>query len=95
MAEEEQKAKGGESEHEKRIQVGNQILSLLEGQTSSPSEALMLMQQLTIFIWNHYQLDWKGVPDYPVAETRKQRFLDFISALVDNTGYQEPEKAAT
>ncbi|MBP1706706.1 MAG: hypothetical protein H6Q39_430, partial [Chloroflexi bacterium] len=29
MAEEE-RAKGEESEHEKRIQVGNQILSLLE-----------------------------------------------------------------
>jgi hypothetical protein len=94
MAEEE-KAKGEESEHEKRIQVGNQILSLLEGQTASPSEALMLMQQLTIFIWNHYQLDWKGVPDHPVADTRKGRFLDFISAMIDSTGYQEPENPAS
>jgi hypothetical protein len=91
----EEKTKTEVSEHEKRIQVGNQILSLLEGQTSSPSEALMLMQQLTIFIWNHYQLDWKGVSEHPVAETRKQRFLDFISALVDSTGYQEPEKPAS
>jgi hypothetical protein len=91
----EEKAKTEVSEHEKRIQVGNQILSLLEGQTSSPSEALMLMQQLTIFIWNHYQLDWKGVAEHPVSETRKQRFLDFISALVDSTGYQEPEKPAS
>jgi hypothetical protein len=86
---------GGDPEHEKRIKAGNDILAILESQTKSPGEALLLIQQLTIFIWNHYQLDWQGTPDSPLAANRKQRYLDFISQLIDSTGYQEEGKTAS
>jgi hypothetical protein len=83
-----------QAEHEKRIKVGGEILQMIEKEISSPSEAMMLLQQITLYVWNQYKIDWQGTPDSPVSETRKQRFLDFVSELINATSQDagQPER---
>jgi len=78
-------SRDSQSEHEKRINVGGEILKIIEKEIKSPSDAMILLQEITIYLWNQYQIDWQSTTDFPVADTRKQRFLDFVGELVDNT----------
>jgi len=64
--------------------LGDQIMTLLHERTANPSEAFVMLQQMCIFLWDQYKIDWKDHPDCKVADTRKQRYLDFVSGMVDN-----------
>jgi hypothetical protein len=63
--------------------LGDEILKLLNERTQNPGEAFVLLQQLGIFVWDQYQIDWKDKEGVKVAETRKQRYMDFVSDLID------------
>jgi hypothetical protein len=65
-------------------ELGNDIIGLLNERTENPGDAFVLMQQLTIFLWDTYKIDWEDKPGSKVADTKKQRYLDFVSGLVDN-----------
>ena len=65
-------------------EIGDTILALLAEKTENPSEAFVLLQQLSVFLWDNYKIDWNEQPGQPVAASRKQRYLDFISGLIDN-----------
>ena len=67
----------------KTMSLGDEILKLLNEQTENPGQAFVLLQQLSIFIWDQYQIDWKDKEGQKVADTRKQRYLDFVSDLID------------
>jgi hypothetical protein len=63
--------------------LGNEILELLNKRTKNPGEAFVLLQQLCIFIWDQYQIDWKDKEGLKVSDTRKQRYLDYVSDFID------------
>jgi hypothetical protein len=65
-------------------EIGDSILDLLAEKTENPSEAFVLLQQLGVFLWDNYKIDWDEQVGHPVAATRKQRYLDFVSGLIDN-----------
>ena len=78
--------------------LGNDILNLLGEHTKNPGEAFVLLQQLSIFIWDQYKIDWKDHEGHKVSEDRKQRYLDFVSEMIDSIKpgeppMMEPEKA--
>jgi hypothetical protein len=64
--------------------LGEEIMKMLYERTANPSEAFILVQQMAVMLWEQYQIDWKDQPDSPVAPSRKQRYLDFVSALIDS-----------
>lgn len=74
---------------DERGDLGNEILNLLGERTKNPGEAFVLLQQLSIFIWAQYKIDWKNHPGHKVADSRKQRFLDFVSDMVDSIKFDE------
>lgn len=63
--------------------LGDEILKLLNERTQNPGEAFVLLQQLGIFVWDQYQIDWKDKEGVKVSDTRKQRYMDFVSDLID------------
>ena len=65
-------------------EIGDSILNLLTEKTENPSEAFVLLQQLSVFLWDNYKIDWHEQVGRPVAATRKQRYLDFVSGLIDD-----------
>ena len=67
----------------KTMSLGDEILKLLNEQTENPGQAFVLLHQLSIFIWDQYQIDWKDKEGQKVADTREQRYLDFVSDLID------------
>jgi hypothetical protein len=69
---------------EEKISLGDEVLKLLGERTKNPSEAFVLLQQICVFLWAQYKIDWHGQESFQVAESRKQRYLDFISAMIDN-----------
>lgn len=73
-----------ETPGDKSAGLGSDILNLLGQRTSNPSEAFVLLQQLSIYLWDQYQIDWKDQPDHKMAPTRKQRYLDFMSDLIES-----------
>jgi hypothetical protein len=73
--------------------LGNEILKLLGERTKNPGEAFVLLQQLSIFIWNQYKVDWTQHEDANFAGGRKQRCLDYISHLMDAFTREEAETA--
>ena len=75
---------------EEQGNTGNDILNLLGERTKTPGEAFVLLQQLSIFIWDQYKIDWKDHEGHKVADTRKQRYLDFVSELIDSIKHAEP-----
>jgi hypothetical protein len=79
---------GNLEEHKEKL--GEEILALLGERTQNPGEAFVLLQQLSIYIWAQYKVDWDNHEGHQVADTRKQRLLDFISGLID----QVPEDEA-
>jgi hypothetical protein len=81
---------GGEiNPAEQQGDLGNEILNLLGERTKNPGEAFVLLQQLSIFIWAQYKIDWKDHPGHKVGDTRKQRLLDFISDMIDSIKVSE------
>ena len=64
-------------------ELADEILDMLSERTENPSDAFVLLQQLTIYLWETYKIDWEDKPGSKVADTRKQRYLDFVSGLVD------------
>ena len=69
--------------HSDRLKLGDKIMELLSENTENPSEAFVLLQQLSVFLWAQYKIDWEEKKDLKVAPTRKQRYLDFVSGLID------------
>ena len=64
--------------------LGEEIMKLLHERTANPSEAFVMLQQMSIFLWEQYKIDWKDDPSSKITRTRKQRYLDFVSGLVDH-----------
>jgi hypothetical protein len=75
---------------DKMKELGEDIIKLLNERTENPSEAFVLLQQLSIYLWDAYKIDWHDKGAYKVAPTRRQRYLEFVAGLVDNM--TEPEK---
>ena len=65
-------------------EIGDAIIDLLSEKLENPSEAFVLLQQLSIFLWDNYKIDWNEQAGQSMAATRKQRYLGFVSGLVDN-----------
>jgi hypothetical protein len=65
------------------LNLGEEILKLLNERTENPGQAFVLLQQLCLFVWDQYQIDWKDRENQKVADTRKQRYLDYVSDLID------------
>ncbi len=64
--------------------LGEEIMKLLHERTANPSEAFVMLQQMSIFLWEQYKIDWKDDPNSKISRSRKQRYLDFVSGLVDH-----------
>jgi hypothetical protein len=64
--------------------LSEEIMNLLCKRTPNPSEAFVMLQQLCVFLWEQYRIDWGDQPGIKVAESRKQRYLDFVSGLIDS-----------
>ena len=63
--------------------ISDDILKLLQDNTKNPGEALMILQQLSIYLWDQYNIDWSNSQGQTVAETRKQRYLDWVSEMLE------------
>jgi hypothetical protein len=83
-------AKGKEIPARKPEDLGNEILDLMALRTENPSEAFVLLQQLSIYLWDTYKIDWEAKDNSPVADDRKMRYLSFVAGLVDRL--TEPEQ---
>lgn len=83
-------AEGKEIPARKPEDLGNEILDLLALRTENPSEAFVLLQQLSIYLWDTYKIDWEAKENSPVAPDRKMRYLSFVAGLVDHL--TEPEQ---
>jgi hypothetical protein len=77
-------AQGKEIPAPKPEDLGNEILDLLALRTENPSEAFILLQQLSIYLWDTYKIDWEAKENSPVAPDRKLRYLGFVAGLVDH-----------
>jgi hypothetical protein len=77
-------AKGKEIPARKPEDLGNEILELMALRTENPSEAFVLLQQLSIYIWDTYKIDWEAKDNSPVSPDRKMRYLSFVAGLVDH-----------
>lgn len=75
---------------EGKANLGDEILNMLESRTKNPSEAFVLLQQLSVFLWAQFKIDWHDKPGSQVSDSRKQRYLDFVSGLIDQVP-AEPE----
>ena len=71
------------SPYEDQIQLGNRIMDMLSERAKNPGEAFVLLQQLSVYVWDQYKIDWSDREDHKVADTRKQRYLDYISSIID------------
>jgi len=83
-------AKGKEIPAHKPEDLGNEILDLMALRTENPSEAFVLLQQLCIYLWDTYKIDWEAKENSPVEPDRKMRYLAFVAGLVDRL--TEPEQ---
>jgi hypothetical protein len=83
VVEKEEQSAGKPDQANKPLTLGDEILNLLTERTQNPGEAFVLLQQLCIFVWDQYQIDWKDKEGQKVADTRKQRYLDYVSDLIE------------
>jgi hypothetical protein len=86
-------AQGKEAPERKPEDLGNEILDLMALRTANPSEAFVLLQQLCIYLWDTYKIDWEGKDNSPVHPDRKMRYLSFVAGLVDNLTKKEETAA--
>jgi hypothetical protein len=63
--------------------LGDEILNTLGEHCKDPGQAFVLLQQLTIYVWDQYKIDWSSNEDHQVAPSRKQRYLDYVTQLID------------
>ena len=63
--------------------LANEILNTLSEKCENPGQAFVLLQQLTIFVWDQYKIDWNQKAEAGNASTRKSRYLDYLSELLD------------
>lgn len=63
--------------------LGDEIVKLLSERTENPSEAFVLLQRLSILLWYQYKIDWHEQEGENITSTRKQRYMDFVSELID------------
>jgi hypothetical protein len=63
--------------------LGNEILQLCTMRTDNPSDAFVLLQQLCVYLWDTYKIDWEAKDNSPVAPDRKLRYLSFVNGLID------------
>jgi hypothetical protein len=66
------------------LNLGDEILRLLNERAENPGQAFVLLQQLCLFVWDQYQIDWKDKDNQKTADTRKQRYMNYVSDLIDN-----------
>jgi hypothetical protein len=83
VVEKEDQSAGKTDQAKEPLTLGDEILNLLTQRTQNPGEAFVLLQQLCIFVWDQYQIDWKDKEDQKVADNRKQRYLDYVSDLIE------------
>jgi hypothetical protein len=70
--------------------LGEDILEMLTERTENPGNAFVLLQQLSIYLWDRYKIDWQDQENHKVAANRRQRYLEFVAGLVD--AMTAPEK---
>jgi hypothetical protein len=63
--------------------LGDEILEILEKKCENPGQAFVILQQLSIFVWDQYKIDWSQAEGQAPQTTRKQRYLDYVMNLVD------------
>ncbi len=63
--------------------LGDEILNILGERCKNPGEAFVILQQLCIYVWDQYKIDWSVAEGYQVAATRKQRYLDYVTQMID------------
>jgi hypothetical protein len=80
--------------NEQADDLGTDILKLLNERAKTPADAFVLVQQLSIYLWSTYKIDWKAEAGQPGSETRKQRLLNFISGLMETMVPPEESHAA-
>ena len=76
-------AAGENSQESHSNDLGDQILNLLGENCKDPGEAFTLLQQLTIYVWDQYKVEWSSAEDHPVASSRKQRYLDYVNGMIE------------
>jgi hypothetical protein len=74
-----------------QVNLGDEIMELLSSRTKNPSEAFVLVQQLSVFLWAQFKIDWHEHEGHQVAGSRKQRYLDFVSGLIDQVEAQNSD----
>ncbi len=72
-------------------ELADQILKLVQENAEDAGQAFVILQKLSILVWDTYKVDWKDKENSKVASTRRQRLLEYIAGLVDLM--TEPEKA--
>ena len=83
MADQETERTRKTNQAEDLASLGDEIVSLLSERTANPSEAFVLLQRLSILLWYQYKIDWHEKGDKNAESTRKQRYMDFVSELID------------
>ena len=71
------------------VNVGEKILEMLGQYTKNPAEAFVLLNQLAVYVWNQYKIDWKNTEGQPGSASRKDRYMNFISDLLNNPNIQD------
>lgn len=64
--------------------LGDEILEMLGERCKNPGEAFVLLQQLSIFVWDQYKVDWTNAADHQASASRKQRFMDYIVSMIES-----------
>jgi hypothetical protein len=64
--------------------LGDEIMEILTQKCTNPGEAFVLLQQLTVFVWDQYKIDWNQEKGGEAGSTRKARYMDYVSNLLDN-----------
>jgi hypothetical protein len=63
--------------------LGDEILEILGERCKNPGEAFVILQQLCIYVWDQYKIDWSVAEGNSAASTRKQRYLEYVTQLID------------
>jgi hypothetical protein len=83
LEENEVKTPGSNPPEKETASLGDDVLNMISQRTENPGEAFVLLQQLSIFLWEQYKIDWNEQEGAKVADSRKQRYLDYVSQLID------------
>jgi hypothetical protein len=63
--------------------LADEILNTVSQKCENPGQAFVLLQQLSIFVWDQYKIDWNQAAEKKSLPTRKSRYLDYLSELLD------------